>query len=78
MKVNEKDIENLKILPAWVKCMDCGLPPTKEDWLIEIVPHSSALRHQSCAAKRGQMAGMNVGTIQEIGGKIQALKGDAS
>lgn len=77
MKVNEKDVENLKRLPDWVKCMDCGGKPTKEDWLIEIVPHSNALRHQSCAAKRGQMAGMNVGTMQEIDGKITSLKGDA-
>lgn len=71
MKVNEKDTENLKKLPEWVKCLICGGKPTSTDYLAEYVPNSTALIHQSCAAKRGQIAGLNIGTIHEIGNSIK-------
>lgn len=64
MRVNEADVDNLKKLPYWVKCAACGGKPLETDWLIELIPNSSALIHQSCAAKKGQLAGLNVGTIQ--------------
>lgn len=62
MRVREQDTENLRKLPSWVKCLHCGKPPTQTDWLIEIVPNSSALIHQSCAAGQGKVAGLNIGT----------------
>jgi hypothetical protein len=58
-------------LPSHVKCMYCGGRPRYDDLLGEIVRNSSALAHQSCARKRGQMFGMNVGTIVEIDGKLK-------
>lgn len=60
-KVNESDTENLSKLPYWAKCVKCGEKPREHDWLIEIVPHSTALMHQSCAANQGQIAGLNLG-----------------
>lgn len=64
MKVNEADTEKLSKLPYWVKCMKCGEKPRENDYLIEVIPHSTALIHQSCAAKQGKLAGLNIGTIQ--------------
>lgn len=71
MQVNERDTENLKKLPSWVKCVWCGQGPKENDWLGELFRHSSALAHQSCAAKRGKVFGMNAGTIQEINNVIK-------
>lgn len=65
MEVKEEDRKDLKKLPAWVKCMHCGGKPLEHDWLIEVVPHSTALAHQSCARKNGFIAG-----IDQVGGKI--------
>ena len=65
MDVNEADREDLKKLPYWVRCMKCKRPPTKTDWLIEVVPNSTALIHQSCAAGQGEIAGLNVGIKKE-------------
>jgi hypothetical protein len=48
-------------LPSWVKCMYCGERPKRDDYLGEFIPNSSALAHQSCMAKRGQVFGLNVG-----------------
>lgn len=59
-------------LPEWVKCMYCGGRPTREDYLGEVVPNSTALAHQSCMAKRGKIFGMNTGTLQEVGNAIKA------
>jgi hypothetical protein len=57
-----KDVsDNLKKLPSWVKCSKCGKPPLENDWLIEIIPWSNALIHQSCAANQRQFAGLNLG-----------------
>lgn len=64
MRVNKSDTEDLSKLPYWVKCMACGNKPSEKDWLIEVIPNSSALIHQSCAAKKGELAGLNIGTIQ--------------
>jgi hypothetical protein len=61
MKVKEYATGELKRLPDWVKCTKCGGKPTKDDWLLEIIPHSSALIHQSCAAGQGKFAGLNIG-----------------
>lgn len=65
-------------LPAWVKCVYCGGRPRYDDLLGELVRHSSALAHQSCARKHGKMFGMNAGTIQEVGNTIKPIeeKGD--
>lgn len=76
MHVPEKATADIKRLPAWVKCMFCGKPPTDTDWLGELVPDSNALAHQSCAKARGQVFGLNAGTIQEINGKIGAVQGE--
>ena len=65
MEVKEEDLKNLKKLPDWVKCIHCGGKPKEHDWLIEIVPNSTALAHQSCARDRGFIAG-----IDQIGGKV--------
>jgi hypothetical protein len=61
VRVKEKDVENLKKLPDWVKCVKCGGKPLQHDWLIEIIPHSSALIHQSCALNLGKVAGIDIG-----------------
>lgn len=61
MRVKEYAAGELKRLPDWVKCMKCGGKPKQNDWLIEVVPHSSALIHQSCAAGQGKIAGLNIG-----------------
>lgn len=73
MRIAEKDVEVLKKLPNWVKCVYCGLPPTETDWLGELFRHSNALAHQSCAKKHGKIFGMNAGTIQEIDGKVKSV-----
>ena len=59
MEVKEDETKIRKKLPEWVKCMHCGKPPSEHDWLIEIVPHSTALAHQSCARDRGFIAGID-------------------
>jgi hypothetical protein len=61
MRVNKTDVEDLKKLPEWVKCMACGGKPLQNDWLLEVVPNSNALLHQSCAAKKGKLPGLNIG-----------------
>lgn len=61
MEVKEKDVDNLKRLPDWVKCMKCGGKPLTHDYLIEVIPHSNALIHQSCARSKGNFAGLNIG-----------------
>lgn len=61
MKVKEYEAGELKRLPDWVKCVKCGQKPKETDWLIEIVPHSNALIHQSCATGEGKLAGLNIG-----------------
>lgn len=61
MKVKEYEAGELKRLPDWVKCMKCQGKPLENDWLIEIIPNSNALMHQSCAGKQGQLAGLNIG-----------------
>ena len=66
MEVKEDESKVRKKLPGWVKCMHCGGKPKENDWLIEIVPNSNALAHQSCAKERGLIAGINL-----IGGKVQ-------
>lgn len=68
--------EKANRLPAWVKCMFCGGRPRYDDLLGEVVRHSNALAHQSCARKRGLMFGMNAGTIQEVDGKIKPVEGE--
>lgn len=65
MNVPDVDTNKLGKLPTWVKCVKCGEKPRQNDWLIEIIPHSNALIHQSCAAGQGQFAGLNVGAVQE-------------
>jgi hypothetical protein len=60
-QVRKDASDNLKKLPKWVKCAKCGKPPLKHDWLIEIVPWSNALIHQSCAAADSKFAGLNLG-----------------
>lgn len=74
MRVKEETA--LSRLPDWVKCVYCGEPPRDNDWLGELIRHSNALAHQSCARQRGKMFGMNAGTIQEIDGKVKAVEGD--
>lgn len=76
MRVPEAVTDNIKRLPAFVKCVFCGLPPTDTDWLGELVRHSNALAHQSCAKQRGKVFGLNAGTIQEIDGKVKATEGE--
>ncbi len=66
MKVKEKDTENLKRLPDWVKCLKCGEKPREHDWLIDLMAEgqgqaSNVLIHQSCAANLGKFAGLNAG-----------------
>lgn len=61
MKVPETDTGVTKKLPDYVKCMKCGGKPLENDWLIEVVPHSNALLHQSCAAGQGKFVGLNLG-----------------
>ena len=72
----EEEAAKAEKLPEWVKCTFCGGRPRYDDLLGELVRHSSALAHQSCARKRGLMFGMNAGTIQEIGGTIKAVEGE--
>lgn len=54
-------------LPDWVKCAYCGEGPKWGDLLGELVRHSTALAHQSCAAKHGKVFGLNAGTLHELG-----------
>lgn len=66
MKIKEQDIDNLKRLPEWVKCLQCGGKPTEHDWLIDVIATqqgqmSNVLIHQSCAAGDGKFAGLNLG-----------------
>lgn len=61
--VPDVDTNKLGRLPDWVKCMKCGGRPTKTDWLCEVIPNSSALIHQSCAAGQGKIAGLNLGPV---------------
>ena len=61
MRVKEYQAGELKRLPDWVKCVKCRKPPTETDWLLEVIPHSSCLIHQSCAAGEGKIAGLNIG-----------------
>jgi hypothetical protein len=60
VQVQESDVNDLKILPKWVKCMFCGGKPTEYDYLVEVVQHSSALAHQSCLLNRGKIAGIDI------------------
>ena len=71
MRIKASDVQDLKRLPEWVKCMKCGGKPLEHDWLIEVVPFSNALMHQSCAANDGKIAGMNIGTVKILGGSIK-------
>lgn len=53
-------------LPSWVKCMECGERPRADDFLIDLIANgpgqqSNALIHQTCAAKQGKVAGLNIG-----------------
>lgn len=66
MHVPESATENLKKLPDWVKCMVCHKPPRENDWLVEVVRHSNALIHQSCAAGQGKISGMNLGMAKDV------------
>jgi len=75
MNVPETATDSLKKLPEWVKCVYCGGKPTATDWLGELIRHSNALAHQSCAKARGKVFGLNAGTIQEIDGKVKATEG---
>jgi hypothetical protein len=59
MKVYKKDTEGLNRLPHWVKCTKCGGKPTETDYLIELIPHSTALIHQSCSFKMDKIAGFD-------------------
>lgn len=59
MKIPENATDGMKRIPDWVKCVVCRQPPKPGDWLIEIVRHSNALIHQSCAAGRGKLVGLN-------------------
>lgn len=61
MKVKDYEAGELHKLPSWVKCVRCGLPPIFDDWLVEIIPHSNALIHMSCAGQDGKVAGLNIG-----------------
>jgi len=66
MKVSEKDVANLKKIPSWVKCMNCGGKPSEIDWLIDVMAEtqgamSNVLIHQSCARGQGKFAGLNIG-----------------
>lgn len=74
MNVPDNVVETLKKLPDWVKCVYCGKPPTETDWLGELIRHSNALAHQSCAKAHGKVFGMNAGTIQEIDGKVKSTE----
>lgn len=67
----EEAAEKAQRLPEWVKCVYCGGRPKANDYLGEIVRHSTALAHQSCMAKRGKIFGLNAGTLQEIGGSVK-------
>lgn len=55
-----------KKLPKWVKCMYCGERPRLDDFLGEVIPHSSALAHQSCMAERGKVFGLNAGLTTDL------------
>ena len=59
MKVQEKDVDDLKRLPDWVKCLHCQGKPTENDWLIEVIKDSNVLIHQSCSAKAGKLPGLD-------------------
>jgi hypothetical protein len=54
-------------LEAWVKCMYCGGRPKWGDLLGEVIPKSSALAHESCMKARGQVFGINAGTLPALG-----------
>lgn len=69
----EEERTKAEKLPEWVKCMYCGGRPKWGDLLGQVVRHSTALAHQSCAKEHGLMFGLNAGTIHEIDNKI---KGD--
>lgn len=65
IEVPEKETDNLKRLPSWVKCMVCGKPPRHDDWLYDMYGRpgevqSNALIHMSCAGKKGKFAGLNL------------------
>lgn len=68
----EEERAKAEKLPSWVKCMYCGGRPKNDDYLGQVIAHSSALAHQSCMASRGKIFGINAGTIRELGGKIGA------
>ncbi len=66
MKVKEQDIDDLKRLPDWVKCMKCGGKPRENDWLFDVMSDgpgqtSNVLIHMSCAGTQGKFAGLNLG-----------------
>lgn len=65
MKVPDIDTHKVGRLPSWVKCMTCHEGPRQNDWLVEVIPNSNALMHQTCAAKQGKLAGLNIGTEKE-------------
>lgn len=60
MRVQDSDVENLRRLPDWVKCMFCGEKPKEHDYLVEVVEHSNALAHQSCLLSRGKISGVDI------------------
>lgn len=66
---------NAPDLPAWVKCMYCGGRPVWGDLLGEVIPHSSALAHQSCMKARGKLFGLNAGTMAELGDVTKSPEG---
>ena len=67
----EEERTKAERLPEWVKCAYCGGRPRWGDLLGQLIRHSTALAHQSCAKEHGYMFGINAGTLQEIGGVIK-------
>lgn len=53
-------------LPSWVKCMYCGARPSWGNLLATVIPNSSALACEACLQRRGEVPGLNVGTITEF------------
>ncbi len=65
-------------LPTYVKCMYCGERPRWGDLLGEVIPHSTALAHESCMAERGKIFGLNAGTMDNLGTVIKGAPHDSS
>ncbi len=67
----EEERAKAERLPEYVRCAYCGGRPQWGDLLGQLIRHSTALAHQSCAKEHGYMFGVNAGTITEVEGVVK-------